>query len=222
MDIQPKKNRMLQNSEMLLAHADRYFEKDYNNVCEAITTFEHDSKTAGYSETSVDDAKFFLCALLDERCLWKISLLKTFYGAKHNKDYEFYDRLQKHRNDLYGNIDLLELAYFCLSLGFRGKYRHDPAGNGVIKMMGSLYSDIRRIRGDSNDQLSENPQKQEERYWRSPPIWITIIIALAILFSIYIPYNNKLSQYTLPVIHMLKNITNIEPNGNDSQKKIKK
>lgn len=206
MDIHTQPNRLLEKAEGILSKTSQYFEDDYTTICEAITTFENEAKKSGYSETNVDHAKFFLCAFLDEMHSWKIPLLKSFYGSNHNKDYEFYDRLEKLRDDINGNIDLLELSYLCFSLGFRGKYRHDPSGNGVIKVMDSLYNDIRHIRGDGRSQLSETPPKPEAQYWRSPPIWLTAIIAIAILFSIYIPYKNKLSEYASPVIHMLSNV----------------
>lgn len=219
MDTPSSQNHLLEKAETLLSKSNQYFEDDYDTACNAITAFKNEIKAAGYSETTIDDANFFLCAFLDEMCSWKTSLSKTFYGSQPNKDYEFYDRLEKYRDDLQGNIDSLELAYLCLSLGFRGKYRHDPSGNGVIKMMDSLYSDIRHIRGDTNGQLSEDPAKPEEHYWRSPPIWLTIVVALAILFSIYIPYKNKLSQYASPALHILTNITITGQNENVSETK---
>jgi len=39
-----------------------------------------------------------------------------------------------------------------------------------------------------------------------PPIWLTILIAVIILLSIFIPYRKKLHQYSIPVIQAIQQI----------------
>lgn len=215
-ELQLPHNPMLAEAEPLLQRADQYSERDYRSICQSITQFENHCKDAGYSRSEIDDACFFLCAFLDEMFSWEKPLLNNFYENGANKDNKFYDRLALRKNDPHNNIDLLELAYVCFSLGFCGKYQNTPPGNGVITVMGSLYSSIRDVRGDVIPHLSSTYSESGERFWRSPPIWVTVIVALVILFSIFFPYSKRLTQYATPALQTLQNITKTDVGTNEN------
>jgi type VI secretion system protein ImpK len=84
--------------------------------------------TAGIDPRSYDDARFALCAWIDEtvmnspwqhRASWQRVLLQSeFYGTV-NAGAEFYDRL----NQLHPEQnDVREIYYLCSGLGFAGRY----------------------------------------------------------------------------------------------------
>ena len=214
-ELKLPKNVMLAEAETLLLGASRYTQKDYRAVCEAITQFENHSKDAGYGRSEIDDACFFLCTFLDEKVSWDKSLLLTFYKSTAKKDDEFFNRLEERQKNPKKYIDLLELTYFCLSLGFQGKSDKKTPEN-IISLMDILYSNIRNHRDEAPDRLIAGNQIKRKAYWRCPPIWITGIIALAILVSIFIPYNKKLNQYVTPALDTLQNMTQADNSAHEN------
>jgi len=207
MDSQTTPNSILEFAEEHLSQAEHYSNEHYKTVRQSIAQFETNSKAAGYSDDSIDDARFFLCAYLDEIASWSHSLLNNFYHITlTSHENEFFERLERRRQDPQKHIDLLELAYLCFSLGFHGKYRNLSQDNGVIALMDSLYADIRHIRGDGSSHLSRIKSEKEESSWRCPPIWLTFIVAIIILLLIYLPYSKKLTQDAMPATKTLQSL----------------
>jgi type VI secretion system protein ImpK len=95
------------------------------------------------------------------------------------------------------HLDLLELAYMCLSLGFEGKYRLSPNGNRVLEELRvEVYSEIQRLRGDSGLSLSINWQGQRDL--RSPltryvPMWVLWVGAGLVLLFVYLGFSYKIN-----------------------------
>lgn len=212
MELKTQQNAMLIQAESILQKADFYTQKHYINLCKNIQQFESACKDLGYSRTVVDDARFFLCAFLDEQYAWKKPLLTKFYESS-TKD--FFDRLEQRQSDPEKNIDLLELAYLCLSLGFRGKYSNTPSGNGIIAVIDTLYSDIRDVREDTTTSLVVGNKEKPKYFWGGPPIWITVFISLVILISIFISYNKTLNQYMAPAWNTLQILIKTNHKDND-------
>ncbi|WP_235378984.1 type IVB secretion system protein IcmH/DotU [Candidatus Coxiella mudrowiae] len=61
---------------------------------------------------------------------WRqIGLLKTFQGEMWDGE-RFFVILKRSAEELALHLDLLELGYLCLSLGYQGKYDEKPDGCG--------------------------------------------------------------------------------------------
>jgi len=84
--------------------------------------------TAGIDPRSYDDARFALCAWIDEtvmnspwqhRAAWQRTLLQSEYYNTINAGAEFFDRLNQLHPD---QNDVREIYYLCLGLGFAGRY----------------------------------------------------------------------------------------------------
>jgi type VI secretion system protein ImpK len=84
--------------------------------------------TAGIDPRSYDDARFALCAWIDEtvmnspwqhRAAWQRTLLQSEYYNTVNAGAEFFDRLNQLHPD---QNDVREIYYLCLGLGFAGRY----------------------------------------------------------------------------------------------------
>lgn len=112
-EFQTQQNVMLVQAEMLLQNASQYQQKDYRTVCQAITTFENHCKDKNYTRSEIDDACFFLCAFLDEQCVWEKTLLSTFYETNINKRNDFFDRLERYFS--FGNF-ITSLLKFPLTI----------------------------------------------------------------------------------------------------------
>lgn len=84
--------------------------------------------TAGIDPRGFDDARFALCAWIDEtimnspwqhRAAWQRALLQSEYYNTVNAGAEFYDRMNQLGPD---QNDVREIYYLCLGLGFAGRY----------------------------------------------------------------------------------------------------
>ena len=104
--------------------------------------FEQCARGKGLSDSVVLPARYVLCALLDE------SVLDTPWGSQsiwaskgllisfHNETWggeKFYDALDRLLAFPSGNLQLLELMYLCLAMGFEGRYRVRDGGREQLE-----------------------------------------------------------------------------------------
>ena len=100
-------------------------------VLETVKAFEAKARELGTSAETAYAGRYALCALIDEMVLgtpwgsdsiWnEQSLLATLHNETRGGE-RFFQILTRMSEDPARNIDLLELLYVCLCLGFRGKY----------------------------------------------------------------------------------------------------
>jgi len=100
----------------------------------------------------LDEAHYVLCSVVDEAILNSSWDTVQNYWRSHGTTREFsYDRLggekfftilNEARQDPLHNIDLLELMFVCLSLGFRGKYQLEPKGAEWVE---NIHQELFRI-----------------------------------------------------------------------------
>lgn len=103
-------------------------------VLEEIKFFEVRLKESSYEEKTVLAARYCLCTALDEsvfkttwggQSLWlQQGLLRTLHQESNGGE-KFYLILEVFLKKPFENIDLLELIYFILNLGFKGKFYQD-------------------------------------------------------------------------------------------------
>jgi type VI secretion system protein ImpK len=166
-----------------------------------IRSFEDRALHQGSSQEQVKIAGYFLCSLIDETVLntpwgnqsnWgHHSLLIRFHNEAWGGE-RFFQILDRLKQQPAQNLNLLELAYLCLSLGFEGKYR--IAGSGIREieqLRQELYLLIQRMKGDSERTLSAHWQGL--RNMRSPlirhvPLWVITAVAGSLLMAIYLGF----------------------------------
>ena len=171
-----------------------------------IGTFQNRSLQQGYSEEQVRTASYLICSLIDETVLNTPWGSESFWGhdtllVKFHREAiggeEFFpivDRLMRRPGE---NLDLLELAYMCLSLGFEGKYRLLPNGNRALEELRvEIYTEIQRLRGDPGLALSVNWQGLRDL--RSPltryvPMWVLWAGAGFLLLLVYLWFSYKIN-----------------------------
>jgi type VI secretion system protein ImpK len=100
-------------------------------VDQFLTRFESDARNFGKSAAAISDAKYAFCALMDEIVLssgfsiredWERSPLQLRLFGEHLAGERFFDKLDMLRMDPAANLEVLEVFYVCLLLGFQGKY----------------------------------------------------------------------------------------------------
>lgn len=164
----------------------------------AIKKFEKSALGKSASRTQVNIAKYFLCSLLDETVLntpwgsqsgWGHNSLSSLFFKKLVGGEEFFQILDRLKEQPEQNQNLLEMAYLCLSLGFEGKYRY--RNNGLLtleRQREELFLLIRRFKGDVQPELSthwKGVSEMQNPLIRFVPLWVLATVTCVLLLFIY-------------------------------------
>jgi len=177
-----------------------------------IQRFEEAARAAGVSTDIATAARYVLCAALDEAVLstpwgsqseWaQHPLLVTLHRETWGGE-KFFEMLARVSQSPAKYIDLMELQYLCLALGFAGKFQvMDRGHEQLASVQQTLYRQIRAHRGTPDDELSVRWRGLEDR--RNPviryvPGWVVGVAALAILAVTFTVSYARLARLTAPV-----------------------
>jgi type VI secretion system protein ImpK len=125
-------------------------------VITQVRRFESHANAAGLPVQTVTAARYVLCAMLDESVLnapwgeqsgWaQKTLLVTFHGESYGGA-KFFQILERLCADFSRHIDLIELMYISLALGFGGRYLIEAGGRAKLAdIQEDLYRRIRAQR----------------------------------------------------------------------------
>lgn len=196
----------------------------HTDLCHEIKAFENKAHNLGYRSQVILAARYLLCATIDEFILstpwgrdsnWKQqNLLLTFQRESWGGD-RFFLILERSAEDPAVYLDLLELGYMCLSLGFQGKHQTSKQMHELATFIDNLYDVIRHQRGEVTQRLLVHSSKIKplaRSRWRVPPLWMTLIITLLILATIFLPYYMHLDKLTQNAKATLQNLTQSSTN----------
>ncbi len=146
-------------------------------------------------------AHYCICALVDDVVLntpwgqnsnWPIeTLILRFYNETYGGK-RFFEILSQAERDASRHVDLLELIYLSLSLGFEGELRISPRGASEhARIRESLYRTIKNNRPEVERELSPN--------WKGIggghvplvshiPIWVIAVFSCALAATIYVGF----------------------------------
>ncbi len=191
----------------------------HQQVIARMQKFEADATAAGVSPEHILSARYALCAALDETVLgtpwgtqsiWSTHTLLTTFHKETWGGEKFFQILDRLKQDPARNLDLLEVMYQCMALGFEGKYKIQERGAAQIaNIQDELYRIIRQVRGEFERQLSPNWRGVEDR--RNPlaryvPLWVVATVLAAVLVGIFISFRIGLSRSTQPIDEALAGI----------------
>jgi type VI secretion system protein ImpK len=163
-----------------------------------IRRFEETARAQSIPMDQLRPAHYALCASLDDVVLatpwgssgaWaQRSLVSTFHQEVRSGE-RFFDVMAQLRQNPGSFLPVLELMYFCLSLGYMGRYRLSPRGPAEIdKLREDTYAVIRRQRPMEESALSPHWMGVKAPYRAkrfSLPIWLTAVVALGVVAAIY-------------------------------------
>lgn len=189
------------------------------HVMQQIRIFEQNSRTAGVTPETALTARYTLCTLLDETVLgtpwgsesvWSTqSLLSTFHKETWGGE-KFFMILDRMMQEPASNIDMLELMYICLSLGFEGKYAVLEQGRSKLgETMDNLFRTIRMQRGDFERELSPHwrgVQDKRNVLVRYVPLWVVGALAGVLLLVTYGGFRFILENSSSPAYDTLETI----------------
>lgn len=180
-------------------------------VVTAIKQFENTANGKGVPSDVILSARYVLCTAIDEAVLntpwgsevgWsRASLLSTFHNETFGgeKVFMILSRLQSAPAKY---IDLIELIYVCLSLGFEGKYKLDNRGRDELEIIrDNLSRIIATQRGDFDRDLSprwQGASQQSKRIMEYIPMWVIAAVGTALLLISFSGYRVWLESVTDP------------------------
>jgi len=182
-------------------------------LIDQIRRFELSCQQSGLSYEVIVGAHYCLCTALDEaaaltpwgsRGVWTSNgLLVTFHNETWGGE-KFFQLLAKLSQNPRQHILLLELIYFCLLLGFEGRYRVLDNGRSQLETIKQrLLQMIKSVRGSYPAALSPHPTDQPvlRKLWRPMiPLWACAAVAGFAACLFYIVLNWRLGDYTSPVL----------------------
>jgi type VI secretion system protein ImpK len=144
-----------------------------NILIEEIEYFTKATTKKGIKDSQVLLARYILCTFCDEMIgttYWgkdnnwaHSSLLGHFYNETYGGD-KFFEILNQLLQAPAKYIDLLELMYICLSLGFEGKYRIQNRGKMELdSIRESLYKQMKIMNLRESKDFYEKQQVSSER-----------------------------------------------------------
>jgi len=165
----------------------------------ALQAFEAESRAAGVNDEQLRAAHYALCAGLDDTVLatpwgqassWATrSLSSTFHQDVRSGD-RFFDLLSGMQQDPGRFLPALEICYYCLALGLRGRYRLDSQGSAELeRIREGLYQVLARMNGAWERDLSPRWQGVDAPHRgpaRSVPLWVFGAVTLALLALAYV------------------------------------
>ena len=159
--------------------------------------FEANSRNLGKPAAAISEAKYAFCALMDEIVLssnfpiredWERAPLQLRLFGEHLAGERFFDKLETLRLDPVANLEVLEVFYTCLLLGFQGKYLLEGSEK-LNYLIGRLGQEITHARGGRAD-FAPNwklPQRLQQYVRNELPLWLFFallaVVATALFFA---------------------------------------
>lgn len=200
--------------------------KEYKDVTtlkvqsiELIKLYEQSLRLKGVLPSLIEHARYCLCCFLDEVVLnqpwgenshWASNSLLSTFHTQTNGGEHFFILLDSFLNEGEQKIELLELMYLCLSLGFVGKMRMDTAGDSKIEdYKEQAYRKIKSKKRTYTKDLA--PQWQDKiakgtELTEGFPIWLILLLSAVLLSSIYMIFSYKINDYSSDIYKDLNSL----------------
>jgi type VI secretion system protein ImpK len=180
--------------------------------------FEDTGARAGIDAQTGVAARYVLCTMIDEAVLdspwgeqtgWsRQTLLVTFHGETYGGE-KFFVILDRLAQDMVRHIDLVEMMYLCLALGFGGKYLVEPGGMArLADRREDVYRRIMAYRAAPAAALSPRWQGVDRPLKPRPgvPVWMAGLAACCLLIGVWVFLHTRLNGTVEPVSARLATI----------------
>jgi type VI secretion system protein ImpK len=181
--------------------------------------FESLAQGANVPSQSILAARYVLCTMLDEAVLnspwgehsgWaQKTLLVTFHSESYGGA-KFFQILERLCSDFSKHIDLIELMYICLALGFAGRYHIETGGRAKLAdIQQDLYQRIQSQRAKPADELAPHWRGIDDR--RNPliryvPLWVVAAFAAVVLLGAFVFFYSRLNDLSAPISGQLARV----------------
>ncbi len=176
-------------------------------IINEIKRFDQQALQAGCLAEQVQTARYALCSLIDEvvlntpwggNSIWTTQgMLITFHKEAWGGE-KFFQVLDKILPQPGSYYNLLEFFYYCLSLGFEGKFKiQDQGQNKLYDIRENLYLVLQRHKGDFEKDLAihwKGITDKRNVLTRFIPLWLIALVSSAVLVLIYIAFLYAINQ----------------------------
>jgi type VI secretion system protein ImpK len=178
-----------------------------------IQAFEQRAMAAGIPSETIRGARYCLCTALDETAAqtpwggsgaWsRHGLLVTFHNETWGGE-KFFQLLAKLAQNPRQHGQLLELMYFCLALGFEGRFRIIDNGRTQLETLKQrLAQMVKENRGDYERPLSlhwKGLAPAHRRSWELLPLGVVAAVALLLGTGLYVWFAFALARQSDDVL----------------------
>ncbi len=190
-----------------------------DHVGNLIRQFEEHAKKSACEKNIVLTARYLLCTSIDESVIktpWGIeshwasnSLLSRFHNENFGGE-KFFQIIDLLLQNAHKNIELIKLAYLCITFGFEGKYAVDPRGSTALADIRNRLFDIISIESeDCKKELSPNwhgVSDGRNALVKFVPLWVVAVVAGVLLLLVYTGYSLVLRSTSYPVYEEYESI----------------
>jgi len=188
-------------------------------VVREIKAFEKRALASGASPPAIRAGRYALCATVDDLVLqtpwgqqshWREqSMVNVFYNEAWGGE-RFYEILNQLGRNPGRNLDVLELMYLCMTLGFEGQYRVMERGMAKhTQIRDGLYRMIRGQRGEFERDLSPHWRGVEGGHrplTSYVPLWVLGAGVAVLLTLMYMGFSYALSGATAAPVAALNGL----------------
>jgi type VI secretion system protein ImpK len=138
-------------------------------LIKTVTTFQETITQLGYQPEYVIVCRYVMCATIDDIInntnwgnagQWEPYALIPTLNQENTREDKFFTILERAIQEPAHYIDLMELMYLCLSMGYKGQYRVTDQNQYELEhITHALYKHIRAYRGGFSKTLSPTPLK---------------------------------------------------------------
>ncbi|HHP0488310.1 TPA: type VI secretion system protein TssL, long form [Vibrio harveyi] len=203
------------------SHSDVLFLKE--TLAQKLRDYENRLRQQNINLETIDTARYCLCCAIDEAVLntnwgsqstWSHdSLLTSFYSSSQGGE-AFFQHLETCMSFPETQLDLLELMYVCMSLGFVGQYRLEKNGLETHRRLRKQVVSVLKSNGRGLQQrLSDNIESRllnGSQVAERAPLWVVCSVTLAILVCIFTFFSYDLNKASNQTFASLINL--ISPN----------
>lgn len=192
----------------------------------AFDEFERKAYENKISLKIVNESKFALSAYIDETVLtslwpgrmqWMSNPLQLKYFGEHLGGEVFYDKLKKFRQSGERFVDLIELYYVCLQLGFEGVYRL-RGFEKLLALQVDVKNQIDSYKTNKSMRLSPSGIPKDtvvETIRKEVPYWVIVSVAFSLVVITFIFYNEIIDEYSSESVEKINSINKkLDPRNN--------
>jgi type VI secretion system protein ImpK len=189
-----------------------------DQLIQMVRRFETDGRRFGVPDAQLGVARYCLCTFIDESIaatpwgagVWgRRSLLVTFHNEASGGE-RLFVILQRLAQTPATDIDMLELIYIMLALGFDGRYRLVEGGKRQLdEIRERLEQLIRGQRAEVERALSPHwrpAERERERLTRILPIWVAVALAGVVLMMAGLVLGLRINAFSDPVFAAMHDI----------------
>lgn len=193
---------------------------------EEVRTFQQLCEQANIRRDHMIGARYCLCTALDEAAMqttwgqhsgveWGTTGLATTFHEDRDGGQKVYMLIGRLFDEPREHLDLLEVIYRILSLGFEGRYRYEAGGHRKHDAVRQrIYNEIMSQRGAVPVALSPHWQSNargKRISFYDFPVWITVVVLSTILIGLFAYFKIELMRRSADVEKQVADIARMTP-----------